>query len=83
MKEQNMNWVEVEAAMEGIFIETHGDAKRQGNANPNRNAMLLPVIRRHPRLRITSRSNRLVEIIGTFSFYIAWPFLVSSKRFYV
>lgn len=31
-KENRRNWVEVEAVMEGIFIEMHGSAKWQGNA---------------------------------------------------
>ena len=33
-KKNNRNWVAVEAVMEGIFIEMHDGAKRQGNAKP-------------------------------------------------
>ena len=33
-RKNNKNQVEIETAMEGIFIETHGGAKRQGNAKP-------------------------------------------------
>ena len=33
-EKNNKNQVEIETAMEGIFIETHSDAKRQGNAKP-------------------------------------------------
>ena len=33
-KKNNRNQVEIETAMEGIFIEMHDGAKRQGNAKP-------------------------------------------------
>lgn len=47
-------WVKVEAAMEGIFIEhvqsTVVPSSRR-TLNPNRKAIPLPVIHRHPRVR--------------------------------
>ena len=33
-RKNNNNQVGIETAMEGIFIEMHSDAKRQGNAKP-------------------------------------------------